>query len=206
MEDILEKVWGGSPATEQINEGVKTVDLEHGSDENTTNDNTETTTGNNNTSTHTDAELQEESENISSERNQHSDSEPTDVVQVTTVKRQPLLDGKLCNYRHEKPKRKLPVDTQLIYCAQEELAIKKRLLEQVDKMDQKYAENMEMSQNIERLTNSIADRFMMLQRMMTFQQPAPTYPPHRYSPYSMPGSSSSGISGFLPSPSDPNYQ
>ena len=104
-------------------------------------------------------------------------------------------------------KRKLPADTQLLNCAQEELAIKKQLLEQDDKMDQRYAENMDrMSQNIERLTNSIADGSMMLQQIMTFQQPAPMYHPQPYSPFNMQGSNSSGMSSYPPSPSDPNYQ
>ena len=51
----------------------------------------------------------------------------------------------------------------ILGCAQEELAIKKRLLEEVDKMDHRYAENMEkMSQNMEKLANSIADGFALL--------------------------------------------
>ena len=44
------------------------------------------------------------------------------------------------------------MDAQILGCAQEELAIKKRLVDQVDRMDQRYAENMEkMSQNMENL-------------------------------------------------------
>ncbi len=39
-------------------------------------------------------------------------------------------------------KRKLPVDSQMLGCGQEELAIKRQLVEQVDKMDQRYAETM----------------------------------------------------------------
>ena len=56
--------------------------------------------------------------------------------------------------------KKLQVDTHPLSCAQEELAVKKQLLEQVGKMDQRYAENMDkMSQTTEKLTNSIADEF-----------------------------------------------
>ena len=35
-------------------------------------------------------------------------------------------------YKHERMKRKLSVDAQLLSCAQEELAIKKKLVEQMD--------------------------------------------------------------------------
>ena len=63
-------------------------------------------------------------------------------------------------------KRKLPTDAQMLNCAQEELAIKKKLMEQIDKMDCRYADNMEkMSQNMEKLTNSIADGFTLLKQI-----------------------------------------
>lgn len=66
-------------------------------------------------------------------------------------------------------KRKLPVDVQLLGCAQEELTIKKRLVEQVDRMNQRYAKNMEkMSQSMEKLTNSIADGFALMKQLMTY--------------------------------------
>ena len=49
------------------------------------------------------------------------------------------------------------MDQQLLDCAHEELTIKKRLVDHIDRMDQKYAENMDkMSQNMETLTNSIS--------------------------------------------------
>ena len=62
-----------------------------------------------------------------------------------------------------------------------------------------------MSQTMEKLTNSIADGFTMLQRMMAFQQPTPMYHPQTYSPFVMQGSSSSGMSIYRPTPSDPSY-
>ena len=61
---------------------------------------------------------------------------------------------------------------QLLGCAQEELKIKKQLVEHMDEMDKKYAENMErMTSNMEKLTESIADGFTLLKQMMTYQQP-----------------------------------
>ena len=44
------------------------------------------------------------------------------------------------------------MDSQMLCCAQEELKIKGRLVEQMDKMDKLYAENMEkMSSTMEKL-------------------------------------------------------
>ena len=83
-------------------------------------------------------------------------------------------------------KRKLLVDTQLLGCAQEELKIKRQLVKQMDKMDQRYAENMDkMSRNIEKLTKSIADGFALLKQLMIYQQPPPgVYPqPSAFNPY-----------------------
>lgn len=54
------------------------------------------------------------------------------LVLLCSNRRRELLDDKLKNYRQEKLKRKLPVDTQLLVdtqlfdCAKEELQIKKR--------------------------------------------------------------------------------
>ena len=50
----------------------------------------------------------------------------------TTKQQRELLDEKLKNYKQEKLKCKLPVDTQLLCCAKEELKIKKRLVKQMD--------------------------------------------------------------------------
>ena len=84
---------------------------------------------------------------------EETDYETVDTVQQATVKRRrELLDEKLKTYKQDKMKRKLPVDSQMLGCAQDELAIKRRLVKQVDKMDQRYAETMDkMSQNMENL-------------------------------------------------------
>lgn len=68
------------------------------------------------------------------------------------------------------------VQQQMLDCAHEELALKKRLVEHIDRMDHRYAENMEkMSQNMESLMNSISSGFELLRQMMTYQQPTPMY-------------------------------
>ena len=56
----------------------------------------------------------------------------------------------------------------------------------MDKMDQRYAENMDkMSRSMEKLTESIADGFALLKQLMMYQQPPPgVYPqPPAFNPY-----------------------
>ena len=104
------------------------------------------------------------------------------------TKRRQILEKKLKDYKQENLKRKLPVDGQLLGCAQEELALKKRLVEQVDMMNEKFADNMDrMTKNMDKLTDSVADGFSFLRTMMC-QQPNAIYHPPYSSPY-MQGSS-----------------
>ena len=88
-------------------------------------------------------------------------------------------------------KQKLPIDAQILGCAQEELAMKKRMLEQMDRMDERYTANMEkIEPKHGKLTSSIVDGFAILNRMMCQQvqpMPEPTamYHPQAYAtPYS----------------------
>lgn len=183
--ELCEKIWGGSPATQQIDGGIKTVELISEDDPQSTvsdsSDNRTPSTSNPQPSeVPADLELEEDDESNDREETQETDHETSSDTadQVTIRKRREFLDEKLKNYRQDKMKRKLPVDAQILGCAQEELAIKRRLVEQVNKMDQKYADTMDkMSQNMEKLTNSIADEFVLLKQMMAYQQPGTMYQP-----------------------------
>ena len=122
---------------------------------------------------------------LGGESNDEEETEPEsntgddDPMKKSVQQRRQFLDDKLKNYKQEKMKRKLPVDSQLLGCAQEELKIKRQLVERMDKMDQKYAESIErMSNNVEKLTESIADGFELLKQLMCPQPSGP--PPHVY--------------------------
>ena len=191
--------YGGSPATEQINGGIKSVDLagkdSSASSEGSKNANTSLEGGdtsvNLDNSSINNASFQVD--NDDSERDTHHTEEPdhseahTDGSVATTIKqRRELLDNQLKNYKQEKMKRKLPVDSQMLCCAQEELKIKRRLVEQMDKMDKLYAENMErMSNTMEKLTQSISDGFALLKQPIAHHQylPPNMYHPPAFNPY-----------------------
>ena len=71
--------------------------------------------------------------------------------------RRDLLDARLKGYRQEKLKRKLSIDSQLLSVAQDEVGIKKRLIEKLDNMDKQQANNMnKLTANMEQLTGSSA--------------------------------------------------
>ena len=78
----------------------------------------------------------------------------------------------------------LPVDSQLLGLAKDDLDVKRRLLDQMDKMDTQYGNNMaRLSANMNRRTDSIADGFSLLRGLLLQQQPMfhslqqPVYPP-----------------------------
>jgi len=179
--ELCEKIWGGSPATEQIEGGVESVDL----DSNNTLSASHTSNGEGETSTDgidEDANSEDTSRETSGEL---SEGPSQSVVQ----QRRQFLDKKLDSYRHEKLKRKLPVDVQLLKCAEEELQVKKRLVDRMGQVDKQYAENMaKMTQNMEKLTESISEGFSLLKTFLMFQQPSSMFPSQGPYPSYVPGS------------------
>jgi hypothetical protein len=146
--ELCERIWGGSPATEQIDGGIETVELTQGLeslDESVVSDTTATTSSSaccGTTQPSDESQLTADSEEDVEQNEEGTDQESTSAPRDTVIKRREFLNEKLKNYKHNKMKRKLPVDVQLLGCAQEELTIKKRLVEQVDRMNQRYAKNM----------------------------------------------------------------
>ena len=108
-----ERIWGGSPATDQLSSGVETVDLDESqaSQQETQSslDPSLTTTEDTNT------------EIDSTSLDQASGGESS--LQSRVQQRRAFLDDKLSNYKQEKLKRKLPVDSQL---AKEDIEVKKK--------------------------------------------------------------------------------
>ena len=110
-------------------------------------------------------------------------NEPPADPTSTVHQRRELLDAKLKDFRQQKLKRKLPVDAQLLDCAREELHIKRRLVEQMDRVDKQQNDNMvKLTNNMEKLTNSIADGFSLLRTLLAHQT-QPIYPPYQPSMY-----------------------
>ena len=109
-----EQIWGGSPATEHFSSGVETVDLDESqaSKQETQSSSLDSSL----TATET-----EGVHTIDTTFLDHaSGGDPSSQSRVQ--QRRAFLDEKLSNYKQEKFKRKLPVDSQL---AKEEIEVKK---------------------------------------------------------------------------------
>ena len=106
-------------------------------------------------------------------------TEPSQATGTATVvqQRRELLDSKLKDFRQVKLKRKIPVDAQLLDCAREDLQVKKKLVDQMEKLDKQHTENLtKLTGNMEKLTNSIADGFALLRSVLAPPQTQPMYP------------------------------
>lgn len=168
--ELCENIWGGSPATEQLDNGIESVEL-------VTNDDTGGSES---------AEIFETSTSVDIEHTDDTSDTTDDHIRKdidSQKQRREFIDNKLKNYK-DRLKRKLPVDTQLLNCTQEELQIKKRMLDHMDKIDQRYSQNMErMTQSMEKLSQSIADGFSLMKQFMMYQQPPSMYHRHAQSIY-----------------------
>ena len=105
----------------------------------------------------------------------------TESPESTVNERRNLLDAKLRGYKQEKLKRKLSTDSQLLTIAQEEMQMKKRLFDKMDRMDQEHSQHMvRLSTSMEQLTGTIADGFAMLREMIQSSAlPCPQYTQQR---------------------------
>uniref|UniRef100_A0A1X7UY57 Uncharacterized protein n=1 Tax=Amphimedon queenslandica TaxID=400682 RepID=A0A1X7UY57_AMPQE len=180
---LCERIWSGSPATEQISSGIESSDIvtfvsTSSQVNHQITDDEDTILSPCPTSTATD-DLQQESSDQSSAISSGESASSDDTV----LKRRELLNAKLTEYKHDKLKRKLPVDAQILSCTMEELAVKKRMVEQMDVFEKQYTENItRLFDNMEKLTNTISEGFAMLRNVMATTVPAPYAYPHQFSP------------------------
>lgn len=165
--EICQKIWGGSPAAEQVSGGIESCDLTEASE------------------TIPESSL-ESPATVDDSDTSGGQASLADTDTVSTSTRRSLLDTKLKNYRQEKLKRKIPVDMQLLSCAQEELKIKRSLLEKMERVDKEYTDNLtKLTTSMEQMTKSISDGFAMLHTLIGQSGPVyphpqlhPTYPYH----------------------------
>uniref|UniRef100_UPI003AAD429B uncharacterized protein n=1 Tax=Centroberyx gerrardi TaxID=166262 RepID=UPI003AAD429B len=128
--ELCESIWGGSPATHAISEGIETGDV-----------------------------AVEAVESIASLPDTGSSSLPggdgvaEDAVSAEMVaNRRQRLDATLSGYRREKLKRKLSTHS----VAQEDLDIKRRLLQRLEATDDEFVQTMgRWSSTMDRLTSNI---------------------------------------------------
>ena len=174
--ELCEQIWGGSPATVMVSSGIETTDMVVVMDDK---DNVNEDAGDGDVvdqisqpGISTTSPASSFSDSLS-ESFESSNEGSKEKLPANEIKRRHLLNSKLATHKQEKLKRKIPVENQLSNCAQEDLKVKKQLLERMESTDKEYSVNMsKLSSNIEKLTNSIADGFALLRQVML---PQPTY-------------------------------
>ena len=119
--ELCENVWVGSPATAQIQGGIETVEItsELVEPANLLQSPVSSTVS---YQTSDKSQVLPESDGVNEESNETVDASTSN--DDTVNKRRKLLDEKLKGYKHDKMKRKLQLDAQILGCAQEESTIK----------------------------------------------------------------------------------
>ena len=126
--ELCQEICCGSPATNMISSGLESSTLIDDIDVDGALD-TPAMVGVND----------DESESLEDEEGPQDDATPTS----STIKHQrELLNSKLKCYRQENLNRKLPVDNQLLSIAQEELEIKKKLINRMEEVDKENSNQM----------------------------------------------------------------
>ncbi|KAK5910864.1 hypothetical protein CgunFtcFv8_005089 [Champsocephalus gunnari] len=140
--ELCEEVWGGSPATCTISSGFETGDLEESS-----------------SGPSSSPSLEGSNDSPQSESSESSTSLPAAVVKH----RRDLLQAKLNSHRSDRLKRKLPAD----HAVQEDIKIKKRMLELMELMEQTSSRNADNMQQINaNITSTIQDGFSLMRELI----------------------------------------
>jgi hypothetical protein len=147
--DICAKIWGGRPATEQMNSGIETDDI---------------------------LIDDEEDDNITTDTTNTAMSSVSEEQQDTVTQRRALMSNTFKNYRQTKLKRKAPIDAQLLTIAKEELDMKKRMVEEITKADQQHSTTAaQLSSNIIQLSNAISEGFKTRRNLLQPSQLSSSY-------------------------------
>lgn len=182
--ELCEHIWGGSPATTTIPNGIETSKI-----------NDDTLSLGSSAPSPSTAPSPGTSESL--------ESDTQDGGLSTEIQnRRDMLNTMLSTYKQKRLKRKLPNDGQMLVLAQEDLKVKKQILERMESNDKDFSENMgKLTSNIENLTNSMVDGFALMRQMI---QPPYAAPPH-YAPHNQPstypyGHINSGMPGMASTP------
>ena len=145
--ELCEQIWGGSPATATIPCGIESGEIQAEEQESPQDSDTASVSLSPDTGdaiggdpNSPEFEGGEESSDLSDRPSTFTTS--SSLKGNSTKERRELLNSKLSNYKQEKLKRKIPVDSQLLRIAQEDSKMKKQMLEQMEGMDKEYCNSM----------------------------------------------------------------
>ena len=122
--ELCESIWGGSPATEELTSGVESNVGPQAPSQNASGSVNQHICAENSIGT-----SDEEDDN------QKAAASTSGRLAASANDRRQLLHEKLRNYRQEKLKRKVSVDSQLLALAQDDLAMKRKFMQLMDERD-----------------------------------------------------------------------
>lgn len=99
--------------------------------------------------------------------------------------RRSLIESKVANYKElHLSKKDLSMNCQLLDCAREEIAIKKRILDQMTRIDKEYRKDMNnLNSHLQSLNNTMSQGFALMQSVLV-PTPASLSPQAHTSSYS----------------------
>ena len=196
--DYCEKIWGGSPATTTLESGIETTEISVELLDSIQ----PIVSVSPSLSEATNCAINSNAQNLVDSDEECSSPSPISITEIdrntpapslsststnsetnSIKERRDKLNSRLKNYKGEKLKRKIPADVQMMRYAQEDVDLKKRLMDKMDNMENDYAENMNrLSSNIDKLTSSITDGFSVLKNLVpsTPQPPQLCQIPQQY--------------------------
>ncbi|XP_060772569.1 uncharacterized protein LOC132883229 isoform X2 [Neoarius graeffei] len=150
--ELCEEIWGGSPSTTTLHNGLETRDMED-------------TAAASSACSSASVSLEESA----------TDDESLDITPAAKQRRD-QLEATLKGHRHDRLKRKLPAEA---HNAAEDRNLKKKLVDIIETAENRAAENMsKMADTLDRLTATITYGFAFLRQVV---QPLPPPPPPYYS-------------------------
>lgn len=174
--ELCERIWGGSPATEQIHSGLESGEPGPGMEESMLGHTQSGSTSENDSRTPTPPPLKDgrsQSDSLSAEV-QVTHSGSSTGTSATYKNRRDLLDAQLNDHRHSKLKRKASPEAQLLAMAQEELQLKKKFVTHMEKMEEESKKTLHsLTNNLTKMTDSITVGFGMLQQLFSSQAQTP---------------------------------
>ena len=147
--NLCESLWGGSPAIESVSRGLDSSDVQ---------DKAESIT-----EVLSEQDEQEEGSSLSeTDKNQEECK-----LDETTKKRRAKITEMLNNRTEKKINQKLKSDAQFLNYAKEDLQLKRKLLDRLDKEDSDFKESMtKINKTMETVGESISQSMMLLAQFL----------------------------------------
>ena len=147
--NLCESLWGGSPAVESVSTGLDSADVQ---------DEAESIT----------EELSERDEQEEGSSLSEADKSQEECkLDETTKKRRATITEMLNNRKEKKINQKLTSDAQFLNYAKEDLELKRKLLDRLDKEDSDFKESMtKINKTMETVGESISQSMMLLAQFL----------------------------------------